>query len=537
MRKSASKKTLLASAAALSLSALLFAGTTYAWFTDSASSAASTLTAGNLKASFEVWNGEKYVTVTDDTDVFKALDNGQTGVWEPGHAEVVYLKVTNTGSLALKYKLAITSAETEGINVDGNSFKLSENLVFGLISTNEQVLYTNRADAVAAAGTNAKSLSDYSDQQVLYPSSTEGKVSEQYVALVVYMPESVGNTANYKTGTAAPTIKLGLNLTATQTPYENDSFSDDYDNSAVYPAGKTVDLSSTLSSAAAGQTVTVSGNAELTGTTAENVTIKGDGAENTTLIVDGSNTENSKEGDGYKITSDGTTISNVTIQAENIISGNADDAGNMNSVINVKANNVVLDGVVVTGGGQWTNNSSILLQNQTPGTDGGNFTISNSTVSGAFRAIYAVSQKGNITIDNCDLDAVYPININGGSSTTTLTVTGSKFHGWTSFAAIKQATFTDTEFSKGNNPYDHIRPYSDTTFTNCSFDADLTMDTGTQGITLTFVNCTKDGQDLTADNFKELFGNGDKSFWNTNTVIVNGITVTPDTVDTVTDAA
>ena len=46
------------------------------------------------------------------------------------------------------------------------------------------------------------------------------------------MPEQVGNEANYKEGTQAPAIDLGVELTATQVPHESDSFGTDYDEKA-----------------------------------------------------------------------------------------------------------------------------------------------------------------------------------------------------------------------------------------------------------------------------------------------------------------
>jgi hypothetical protein len=48
------------------------------------------------------------------------------------------------------------------------------------------------------------------------------------------MPETVGNEANYKTGTNAPKIDLGINLYATQYTYEEDSFGNDYDKDAAW---------------------------------------------------------------------------------------------------------------------------------------------------------------------------------------------------------------------------------------------------------------------------------------------------------------
>ena len=73
------------------------------------------------------------------------------------------------------------------------------------------------------------------------------------VTLAVYMPTQVGNEANQLTsakGTEGePTIFLGLTLNATQTPYEEDSFDNTYDENAfnstpatkpVNPTGDTI---------------------------------------------------------------------------------------------------------------------------------------------------------------------------------------------------------------------------------------------------------------------------------------------------------
>ena len=47
-------------------------------------------------------------TVEGATDLFK-----QDTLWEPGHAEVVYLRIRNAGTLALKYKFGMQSVSAE----------------------------------------------------------------------------------------------------------------------------------------------------------------------------------------------------------------------------------------------------------------------------------------------------------------------------------------------------------------------------------------------------------------------------------------
>ena len=212
------KKALLASGLSLLACVALLLGSTFAWFTDSAASGRNTITAGNLDVELYVMDDAgNYQPVSKDEALFD-----DSALWEPGHTEVVYLKVANEGTLALKYQLAVTVAgETAGTNVAGESFKLSDYLMFGAVE-GQDTKFASRGAAIAAV-TNPASLSNYSKPGNLV------KDSEDYVALVVYMPETVGNKANYKTGTTAPSIQLGVSVTATQDKVESDSFGTDYD--------------------------------------------------------------------------------------------------------------------------------------------------------------------------------------------------------------------------------------------------------------------------------------------------------------------
>ena len=53
-------------------------------------------------------------------------------------------------------------------------------------------------------------------------------------AVAVWMPEETDNNANHN-GTDKPSIKLGVNLVATQYTYEEDTFDENYDTNAQYP--------------------------------------------------------------------------------------------------------------------------------------------------------------------------------------------------------------------------------------------------------------------------------------------------------------
>lgn len=216
------KRALLTSVMAMLLCFTMLLGTTYAWFTDEVSSKNNIIKSGNLDIEL-YWSTDAsdWKQVNADTNVFTKDQ------WEPGHTEVVYLKIANEGSLALKYHLGINVfSETEGTNANGDIFKLSNYIQFGVVETDTP--FADRKAAVAALD-NAKVISaGYSRSAQLNKTG-----DTDYLAMVVYMPESVGNDANYKKGTTPPEINLGIDLFATQLGYEEDSFGPDYDEDSL----------------------------------------------------------------------------------------------------------------------------------------------------------------------------------------------------------------------------------------------------------------------------------------------------------------
>lgn len=230
-KKKTAQRSLVVSAVALFLSVAMLIGTTFAWFTDTVTSGTNTIKAGNLDIEVE------YSTTGAngswrDLNGTESLFSGDR--WEPGHTEIVYLHVKNAGTLALSYKVLVTPvSENGGVNVDDESFKLSDYLVFGT-TTPSTTLTTYTREAARAEVGNATGLADVNaltKANTMVGKDTEG-YRDQYMALVVYMPETVGNKANYKTGTEPPTIDLGIKVLATQWTKENDSFGNNYDENA-----------------------------------------------------------------------------------------------------------------------------------------------------------------------------------------------------------------------------------------------------------------------------------------------------------------
>ena len=234
MTKTNSKKALLSSAFALVLSVAMLIGTTFAWFTDTASTGVNKIQAGNLKVGFQYWNGEKYVDAKDAT-----LFSEET-LWEPGHTEVVYLKVINQGNLTLKYRLnTINTFEYQyAKNSNGNQILLSKYLKIGIADGKNAAegVYATREEAIAAAADNLVSYDSCTKDNTLLPATTDSE-SADYFAFVVYMPTDVGNEANWDKSKSygAPWIRFNLALNATQASYENDSFDNKYDEGVPYP--------------------------------------------------------------------------------------------------------------------------------------------------------------------------------------------------------------------------------------------------------------------------------------------------------------
>ena len=226
MTSKSTKRALLTSALAILMCVAMLIGTTFAWFTDTASTGVNKIQAGNLKmeVSYKNTSEGEFTVLNESTNVFK-----QDTLWEPGHVEYAVLNVKNIGTLALKYKLGINIAgETGSTNVLGNEFKLSDYIKFGVV---DEDLSGKTRDEMVAAVTDSKLIKEgYSKESHL--DTTD---ANETVTLVVWMPTDVGNKANYKVGAAVPEINLGINVAATQYTHESDSFGNQYDKDAQYP--------------------------------------------------------------------------------------------------------------------------------------------------------------------------------------------------------------------------------------------------------------------------------------------------------------
>ena len=251
------KRALLTSALAILMCVAMLIGSTFAWFTDTASTGVNKIQAGNLDIELAYKNsttGGEFKEANKETPVFDI-----NALWEPGHVEYVVLKVSNAGSLALKYKLGINIANEVGsTNVYNKAFKLSDYIRFAVLDGDRTVNSVDR-DALVAAATDSKLIKEgYSKENHLMATGTDN--SQKVVTLVVWMPTTVGNEANHKTDEAAPTIDLGISVAATQDTVESDSFGTQYDKDAEYPIVAMDTLQELINNAAGPVSAKLEGN-------------------------------------------------------------------------------------------------------------------------------------------------------------------------------------------------------------------------------------------------------------------------------------
>ena len=247
-KRKSTKSALITSVLALFLCFAMLLGSTFAWFTDSVASANNIITSGNLdmKLSFKDYGAEntEWTEIDKNTVVF-----GKDALYEPGYTEAVWIKVENVGSLAFRYNLALdVLSEKEGVNRDGQSFKLSDYLeVKYMVTTStemEENYYTTseRLHSFNFGGVANSGVASLKEDIAMINNGVAfskddaamSDYSSSYVLVIISMPETVGNEACHN-GETIPEITFSLTAMATQLSYEEDSFGSSYDAGAEYP--------------------------------------------------------------------------------------------------------------------------------------------------------------------------------------------------------------------------------------------------------------------------------------------------------------
>lgn len=202
------KRALFSSALAILMCVAMLIGTTFAWFTDTASTGVNKIQAGNLDVALEMKDGDNWVSAEGKTLTFKTKDNRAADqiLWEPGCTyELPQLRVVNQGNLALKYKIQFT-----GIQGDA---KLNEVIDWTI---NDAAINLTEGHLIAGQQGDAFTIKGH-------------------------MWESAGN--DYQD---LSIDGIGITVVATQDTVEHDSKDNQYDKNASYPVASAAEMKEAL---------------------------------------------------------------------------------------------------------------------------------------------------------------------------------------------------------------------------------------------------------------------------------------------------
>ena len=205
---------------ALAFSAFLFVlwwalgtGATLAWFSD-VETVRNEFKIGLLDLDVSYKNDiiTEYIPLKGATEVFY-----DDALYEPGYTQVVYLKIENNGDVDFNYKVSVTVEDfTNGKNAWGEEIYLPNYLRYGVVfaesETELQEMVRDRLNTRTHATNDWGMLGTWSE---VSPYIFEAGENPHYAALIIYMPEEVGNAANYR-GFVEPRVELGITVFAQQ---------------------------------------------------------------------------------------------------------------------------------------------------------------------------------------------------------------------------------------------------------------------------------------------------------------------------------
>ena len=456
MKLKSKKSALLMSFTSLLLCFAMLAGSTFAWFTDTATTGVNKIVAGNLKVDIvDAANTDKSLTGeggklywtqkvvgTTEEPVLEAVKNEGLPLWEPGVNFLTQgFKIANKGNLALKWKVEVNKGTTAANEKNAD-----------LLDVIDFSVVTDTGESATAV-----------DIKTFVGELTEkNAVSTDTYYIKGHMQKEAGN--DYQNLTLD-----GITITvyATQLNHENDSFGPDYDVTApldFVPVGTADELKSVFANAAAGEDV--------------NVSLTGDidlGTDKTLMIVD----ENSNVGD-INIQANGHTIKNAVTGARVLQIAKSDATRN----ITISGAKIVSEGA--TTGKNAGENRGVQI-----------FNVENATIN-----------LVNCEIEMSASDWSYPVKIGGTSKNITVNITGCTLTGANcieSFGANCIVNITDCVLNSNyvNSDPDQFGLGINDRGTNNTYNIKNTTFNGTQA--------QAKHSDTTNEIFKDLGGNVDNT--------------------------
>ena len=206
MKNFSSKKALFLSVISMVICVSMLIGSTFAWFTDSATANVNTIQAGNLDVELVKADGSPLTTALGW--VKAESHENEAVLWEPGCTySLEGFKIRNAGNLALKYKVVISGLTGDATLLNAIEFTVKKGDTEVLLDNFEGKLLPK--DSAATDGFEA------------YETSV--------ITITGKMKQDAGN--EYK-GLSIDGIKI--TVYATQLAYESDSTNKDYDENATY---------------------------------------------------------------------------------------------------------------------------------------------------------------------------------------------------------------------------------------------------------------------------------------------------------------
>ena len=340
-KKTNTKRALLMSALALLLCLSMLVGSTFAWFTDEVTSGNNIIQSGTLDIAMEWANGKEDPATANWIDASTgAIFNNDK--WEPGYTEARHIKISNKGTLALRWNLAIVPNGTvsnlaDVIDVYAIGLNYLENTSAALNA--KQVADRDALTGFTYVGTLAELLGSGIITDTLLESEAMS------FTLVLKMREEAGNEyQNLSIGT-----DFSIKLIANQFDYEVDSFDKNYDKLAGKTAVTPANAQEAIYAAQPGDVIylgtgiygdLVLENAD--GTPKTDITIEGQGGNVSACTVESININSSVN----------VTLKNILFEitgAEAVYGKSGNASGYVSNIIGAKsgantgAKNVVID--------------------------------------------------------------------------------------------------------------------------------------------------------------------------------------------------
>lgn len=442
-------KLLLASAVSVVLCAFMLAGTTWAWFTDSATNTGNSIQAGTLKisaasAAVDPAASEKPFTVAgfngDAAFGFGAAQDLESAGpmisaqnWEPGTSDAKLLSVKNAGTLAAKIKLRFTVA-------DGG---LADALWFDFVQVS--------ADNAVTGTFTRRPMNTLAAFAESIEIPLAGANDEVRFLFLFGMNTDAGNA--YQNAS----FEVSVTVLAKQMSAEADGFGDTiYDKDAVYDVAGEAELQEAIAASNPGDSIRLSSG------TFDVSAFAG--------VPEGVSIEGSLNADGMPATAvQMAADKNLALSKSNVTVTNLNFVGGGRVELASSASSVSLENCTFT---------DTVIQSQSQG-----LAVKNCSFSGDGRAISWSYANGDVLIENCNFDmserAGYAIHFDGGASSVTVRGCTIKSYLIAIASSVSEVIFE-------NNVVDtYVNVYTTWTMSGNTFNGKTDFDFKTDGLTFT----------------------------------------------------